>query len=36
LHPGADGERIAQCRFCSAEVVLPPRKIERWFVRFDG
>ena len=36
LHPGADGDRLARCRFCSAEVVLPARKVEVWFARFDG
>jgi hypothetical protein len=32
----ADGDRVARCRFCSAEVVLAARKVEPWFVRFDG
>jgi hypothetical protein len=36
LHLAADGDRVARCRFCSAEVVLPARKVEAWFVRFDG
>ncbi|MGH7296871.1 MAG: hypothetical protein ACRELB_18170 [Polyangiaceae bacterium] len=36
LHASADGARVVRCRFCSADVVLPARTVQEWFVRFDG